>query len=313
MAVFTAQAPGRICLLGDNTDLIEKPCLAATISAYLTIDIEKRRDNRVILTGKDIEFREEFHLGEDLTYDSPLKYLKAVINRLGSYLNYGFEATVTSQIPISSGLSSSTALCIAFIRVLSLAYGISFGPAQVAELSYRIEREDLDIECGRMDQYAIAYEGVTYIETGSEPHVEKLYVSSLPIVVSDTQEKHDTQRLQKWLNKRLSDHDRLLWDSLLRVAEIVTKGKQALLGDNFEALGNLMNQQQAEEKLMGTSTERLEMLCNLARSEGALGAKQMGAGGGGCMIALCSSGGEKRIQSALQAVGAPTWVFKVVG
>ncbi len=298
--------------MGDNTDLIEKPCLAAAISAYLTIDLQKRQDDRVILVGKDIDFREVFRLGDDLTYRTPLKYLKAVFHRLRNHVDCGFEATVTSQIPVSAGLSSSTALCIAFIRILSRAYGFVLSPADVAELSYRIEREDLDIECGRMDQYAIAFGGVTYIQTGSQPSVEKLSVGSLPVVVADTQEKHDTQQLQKWLRGRLDQNDRILWDSLLRVADLVEKGKQALVRGDLVSLGGWMNRQQEEENLMGTSTGRLELFCRVARQAGALGAKQMGAGGGGCVIALCPPGGEQAVQSALQAQGAPTWAFQVV-
>jgi mevalonate kinase len=312
MSIITAQAPGRICLLGDNTDLIEKPCIAAAISAYLTIELEKRQDDRVILVGKDIGLREEFNLDDVLNYDNQLKYLKAVFHRLKNHIDRGFRAQVSSQIPISAGLSSSTALCIAFIRALSIAYGPTLTAAEVAELSYRIEREDLDIECGRMDQYAIAFGGVTYIETGSEPSVEKLPVSSLPIVVADTQEKHDTQQLQKWLNERLAKNDRILWESLLRVADFVEKGRQALISSDLNSLGVLMNQQQGEEKLMGTSTERLELFCAEARTAGALGAKQMGAGGGGCIIALCPPRGVSRVQSALAILGAPTWAFQVI-
>jgi mevalonate kinase len=313
MTTFTAQAPGRICLLGDNTDLIGKPCLAAAISAYLTIQVQKRDDERILLVAKDIDFSEELRLGEILEFDGQLKYLKAVINRLSDSIDCGFEATITSQIPVSAGMSSSTALCIAFIRVLGQAFGRSFDTAEIAELSYQIERYDLDIECGRMDQYAIAFEGVTYIETGEVPGVEKLSVSSLPIVVADTQEKHDTQQLQKWLNKRLAENDRVLWNALFRVADIVESGKQALIDGNFDHLGELMNRQQGEEKLMGTSTQRLEDFCEMARSAGALGAKQMGAGGGGCMIALCPPSGEQKVQAALQATGAPAWAFKIIG
>jgi len=312
MTVYIARAPGRICLMGDNTDLIEKPCLAAAISAYLTIELEKRQDRQVVLVGRDISFQETFRLGDILTYDTPLKYLKAVLSRLSAHVDCGFEARVTSQIPVSAGLSSSTALCIAFIRVLSQAYGFALPLEEIAELSYRIEREDLDIECGRMDQYAITFGGVTYIETGESPSVERLEVGSLPIVVSDTQEKHDTKQLQKWLRERLKEKDPTLWDSLLRVVDLVEEGKQALINGDYDRLGWLMNQQQKEEKLMGTSTERLDLFCEVARMAGALGAKQMGAGGGGCMIALCPPGREKEVQSALEAQEAPAWAFEVV-
>ena len=39
---------------------------------------------------------------------------------------------------------------------------------------------------------------------------------------------------------------------------------------------------------LGLSTPRIDELCEVARSEGALGAKLTGAGGGGCVIALAA-------------------------
>jgi len=306
-----SRAPGRICLLGDNVDLIEKPVIAAAISAFLTVTLQTRNDSRVILRGNDIGFQEEFRLGDTLTYESPLKYMKAIYHRLQDHVDTGFEATVKSQIPISAGMSSSTALCIAFIRALSQAHSIPLGPAEIAELSYLVEREELNIECGRMDQYAIAYGGVTYIETGPQASVEKLPVASLPIVVADTQEQHDTQELQEWLQNRLRASDKTLLNSLLRVADLVERGKEALLRGDLAGLGALMSQQQVEERLMGTSTERLQAFCQTAMEAGAWGAKQMGAGGGGCMIALCPPHRKGTIQSALEALGAPAWAFEI--
>jgi galactokinase len=306
-----ARAPGRICLLGDNVDLIEKPVLAAAISAFLSISIQPRQDKHVILKADDIDFQEEFELGDDLPLVSPLKYLEAVYQRLQSHITTGFEATINSQIPVSAGMSSSTALCIAFIRGLSQTFEIPLSTADIAELSYVVERENLNIECGRMDQYAIAFGGVTYIDTGPTPNVESIPVNSLPIVVADTQEAHDTQQLQLWLQDRLRAHDKVLIDSLLRVVALVEQGKAALLRGDLETLGGLMSQQQIEENIMGTSTERLNSFCTTAMEAGAWGAKQMGAGGGGCAVVLCPSEKVIPIRTALSALGAPAWSFEI--
>ena len=306
-----ANAPGRICLLGDNVDLIEKPVLAAAISAFLTIEIQARDDRGIILHAKDIQYQEEFELGQPLDLQSPLKYLEAILLRLQDRISSGFEATISSQIPVSAGMSSSTALCIAFIRALNKMYGIDMDNAQIAELSYHIEREDLNIECGRMDQYAIAFGGVSYIHTDDNPGVETLPVDSLPIVVADTQETHDTQELQEWLQNRLRDGDRELIDSLMRVSELVEQGKQALLSGDLPLLGDLMNKQQVEENLMGTATERLNLFSKAALEAGAWGAKQMGAGGGGCAIALCPAEKVDAVKDALISLGAPAWTFEI--
>ena len=291
--------------------MIEKPVLAAAISACLSITLETRNDDRIILVAEDIDFQEEFKLGDHTSLVSPLKYLEAVYKRLESHITTGFQINITSQIPVSAGMSSSTALCIACIRVLSQAFGIPLSTAEIAELSYLIEREDLNIECGRMDKYAIAYGGVTYINTGPAAGVETIPIASLPIVVADTQETHDTQQLQLWLQDRLRARDKVLIDSLLRVVEMVEQGKAALLNGDLYTLGLLMNQQQIEENIMGTSTERLNTFCKTALKAGAWGAKQMGAGGGGCTIALCPQDKIAAVRTALAALGAPVWTFEI--
>jgi galactokinase/mevalonate kinase-like predicted kinase len=72
-----------------------------------------------------------------------------------------------------------------------------------------------------------------------------------------------------------------------------------------------MNQQQIEENIMGTSTARLNTFCKTAIEAGAWGAKQMGAGGGGCAVVLCPPEKKNTIQAALAALGAPAWTFEI--
>lgn len=312
MTLVTATAPGRICLLGDNADLLEKPAIAAAVSAVLTVEVRVRQDDLVTLTGSDIGFQESFHLGDTIDFDSPLKYVKAVYARLADRLNQGFNLTIHSDIPVSAGLSSSTALCIASIRALQQLAGTSHTVDEIAELSFQIERYDLDVECGRMDQYAIAYGGVTYIQTGDDAGVERLAISSLPILVADTQEAHDTQALQKWLRRRIAENDPGLMGPLMQVVDLVEEGREAILQNDLEGLGAIMDRQQELELAMGTSTDRLEGFCRAARDAGAWGAKQMGAGGGGCMIALCPHGRTEAIRQALEGWGAPVWAFDIV-
>ncbi len=313
MEVYTVHTPGRICLLGDNTDLVEKPTLAAAISAYLTIDLETNGTGKISFTANDLSISEEYRLGEPPSPNSPLRYPMAVCRRLKSSISSGFHASIRSDIPIGAGLSSSTALCIATIKVLDKAFQIGLSKPEIAELAYVIESQDLGVECGRLDQYAITFGGVTYIDTGPDPAATPIATKKLPIAVADTQEQHNTRELQVWMRRRIRDKEKLLLDSLDRVVGLVEEGRRAIEAGDLPGLGRLMNLQQEEEKLMGTSTNRLEAFCRAARKAGALGAKQMGAGGGGCMIALCPPESNGAVVRALEALGAPVWKFDIVG
>jgi len=312
MKEFQVKTPGRVCFFGDNADLIEKPAIAAAISAYLIVDFKVRKDDVIMLESVDLDFRESLEIGGEIKFDGPLKYIKAVIRNLSPHIDRGFSMTVRSEIPIGAGMSSSTALTIGAIRVIDRWKGLSMSPLEIAELSYLIESRDLGSECGRMDQYAISFGGITYITTDENASAEKLTHPDLKLIVADSKDTHDTAELQIWLRKRLHDKEPVLLESLNRVVAIVEEGKRAFHIQNLKLLGELMTRQQAEEKLMGTSTARLELMCRKSLDAGALGAKQMGAGGGGCIIALVENDKIARVEEALANLGCPVWNFDIV-
>ena len=61
---------------------------------------------------------------------------------------------------------------------------------------------------------------------------------------------------------------------------------------------------------MGAATEKILRLCQAAKNAGALGAKQMGAGGGGCMLAI-APGKEKEVARAIEKTGGRAWIFDI--
>ena len=71
---------------------------------------------------------------------------------------------------------------------------------------------------------------------------------------------------------------------------------KALKDEDDSKLGSLMNRNHELLRQIGVSTPRLDRLVATARKAGALGAKLTGAGGGGCIIALCA---DKKIQSSV--------------
>jgi L-arabinokinase len=67
----------------------------------------------------------------------------------------GFQ--VTSEVPISMGVSSSAALEVATLRALETASGHHFGGTELARLAQRVENEIVGAPCGLMDQLASAH------------------------------------------------------------------------------------------------------------------------------------------------------------
>ncbi len=80
--------------------------------------------------------------------------------------------------------------------------------------------------------------------------------------------------------------DKAVVEGYRRIAELGRLGKKALLACDWEALGDLMNENHAIQSKLGGSGQAHEKLVTAALKNGALAAKLAGAGNGGTIIAL---------------------------
>jgi mevalonate kinase len=302
--------PGRICLLGDKADLLGYPVIASAISLKLKIVLEKNNDEVIRFFSSDLN-KEEIFTNYPIVIKGEFKYLIAVYNRLKKFITSGFNVKISSNIPIGSGLSSSAAITVGFIKALNKIYNINLSDSKIAELAYQAEHTDCKISCGRMDQYSIAYGGVTYIDTLT-PSVERLNINSLPIIIANSNEPRSAKSvLNETMDLINKKHEKTI-NCFKTVYQGVVNGKSALINKDFKKLGELMNIQQVVENEFNnylstpSATSKLNLLCKTAINNGALGAKQMGAGGGGCMIALAIKNREEIIK-ALEKKGATVY------
>lgn len=301
--------PGRICLLGDKADLLGYPVIAAAINKTLNINLEKLED-KIIYQSEGLGLQEIFELS-NAYLDTKFRYENAIYNRLKHKIKGGYISKDSTNIPIGAGMSSSAAISVGFIKALNLEYCLGLKTNEIAELAYLAEHDDCKISCGRMDQYSIAYGGVTFIDT-QIPKVEKLDIDYLPIIIANSNEPRSAKTVLNETMKLIEDKNNKIIGCFSRIYEGVLMGKKALAENDFEVLGKLMNAQQGiENEFNGylstpSATPKLNLLCRAALDNGALGAKQMGAGGGGCMIALCPNNSEK-VEKALTNCGATVY------
>ncbi len=302
--------PGRICILGDKVDLLGKPVIAMAINLMMKINCEARTDGLIEFYSHDTKERIKFKLGESPPHDIDLNYWSVLTERLMDKIDNGFYIDVESDIPIGCGLSTSAALSVGFLRALNEAFDLSLPNSQIAELAYLGENHDLGIQCGRMDQYSIAYGGVTFIYTDENPRVELLEIKNLPIVVGDSMEERKAGSVLNRVKKQIKEKDPATLAAFKVIEEGVYQGKKALLKSDFKKLGELMNIQQEQEIILKAETEKILKLCEASIEAGALGAKQMGAGGGGCMLAICP-GKQKEVAKAIEEAGGRAWIFDI--
>ena len=114
--------PGRVCLFGEHQDYLMLPVVPCAISLRVGIEGTKRRDRLAVLNLPDIGSRETFSLAAPLPYGNTRDYLRSSLNvllRHGYTFSCGVECTVHGTIPINSGTSSSSALLVAWMRLLA--------------------------------------------------------------------------------------------------------------------------------------------------------------------------------------------------
>ncbi len=160
------RAPGRVNLIGEHTDYNGLPVLPIAIDREIRLEISPRDDSQVILVNKDRRFApRSFSLdhGERLI---PYElgdwgnYVKAGLQGImdefgtpgiGVRFWKGFSAIVSGNIPIASGLSSSSALVVASSIAFMAANNLEMDRVQLAEIMASAERY-VGTEGGGMDQ-----------------------------------------------------------------------------------------------------------------------------------------------------------------
>ncbi len=198
MSLLTVSTPGRICLFGEHQDYLGLPVMAAAISRRIQISARQTPERGFTLNLPDIGSRITIPFaGQPLPYLADRDYFRSAINvllREGFTFSPGIAGEVQGNIPINSGTSSSSALIVTWLNVLTrLADEPRTLPAEkLAELAEIAEVREFGEPGGMMDHYATAVGGVIYLESQPTIHLETLTPPLGAFVLGDSQEPKDT-------------------------------------------------------------------------------------------------------------------------
>ena len=159
MKSISTYAPGRAELLGNHTDYNEGYVLAIAVNCGTTLTGTAREDRVLSLRsrelGKSVEIPLDQLAAEKVADWS--RYTLGVVDvfrRQGLAVG-GFDAEITSTLPMGAGLSSSASLENAAVLFLLKAFGGSLPPvADGAKFSQMAEHDFVGVRCGLLDQIA---------------------------------------------------------------------------------------------------------------------------------------------------------------
>lgn len=340
-------SPGRVNLIGEHTDYNGGhvfPC-ALTIGTY---GVARRRTDRK-LRLYSMNFEQTGVVETSLDELEPCaetlwtRYVKGVIwafARKGKPIETGFDFLCLGTIPNGSGLSSSASLEVLTGTVLKDLYGFEESMKEVALYSQLAENQYVGVNCGIMDQFAIAMgkkDHAIFLDTATLSYTYvPVKLDGARIVIGNTNKKRGLGDSK--YNERRGECETALREigSVKQAASLgalseaefeevqtaiadpirrrrarhaVTENQrtiqavEALSQGDLEAFGRLMNDSHVSlrDDYEVTGVE-LDTLVEAAwKQPGVIGARMTGAGFGGCMVSIVR---EENVESFVCRVGA---------
>lgn len=168
-ASVEVKSPGRINVIGEHTDYNEGFVLPAAIDRYGHVAAGANEDNHISLYAKEFDERFDVKL-EDIQpiEGSWTNYILGVVDQLvkRGYKVGGFNLTVTGDVPVGAGLSSSAAIECAVCAALNELFQLQLSKFDIVKISQIAEHTFPGVKCGIMDQFASVF--------GKKDHALKL-------------------------------------------------------------------------------------------------------------------------------------------
>ena len=189
--LFQVSAPGRICLFGEHSDYLGLPVMTMAIDLRMKISATPRRDKKFRILMPDIGEEDAFVPSRALKYQKPRDYLRAGVNvlkRRGFQFQKGFDFEIRSDIPVNAGASSSSALVIAWLKMLLTVEqsSLMWNALEIAKMGFETEVWEFQEAGGRMDHFAIGFGEAIYLE--NQKPKSNLYPVTLQFMHLPTQQ-----------------------------------------------------------------------------------------------------------------------------
>jgi galactokinase len=151
----SAEAPGRVNLLGEHTDYNDGYVLPTAIPQTTCVSIRENGGKQFSLYAAELEHAAEFTM-ESAPHEHFASYVYGCVRELHDY-SFAvppLDIHISSSIPIGVGLSSSAALEVATLRALRQLFNLPLDDVAIAQLAQRAEIRYAGVNCGIMDQMA---------------------------------------------------------------------------------------------------------------------------------------------------------------
>lgn len=211
----------------------------------------------------------------------------------------GLEIVSTADAPSSAGLGSSASLCVGILTALHSYLRQEVPRNELAEEACHIAMGRLGQPSGKQDEYAASFGGVCSYEIDRDGTVTvrplelstatlaELQASILMFYTGITRSSSSVLGKQQ---QAIRTGDAT--EKMHRIKELGIQSRDALVRGDLAGFGELMREHWLVKRgvVDEMTAAPIDRWISKALRNGALGAKLVGAGGGGFLMAICNNG-----------------------
>ena len=310
--MILARAPLRIPLGGGGTDLPSYYSrfggffVSAAIDKYVYVSVNRPASDDLIRLKYSQS--EEVNRPEELRHD----LAREVLMSLG--VTHNIEIASMADVSAGTGLGSSGSYIVALLMALHALKQDHQPRWALAEEACHIEIDLAGHPVGKQDQYVATWGGLHCYEIDSSGTTEVTPLRIHPDVLEDLQRElllfytGHTRQSDSILSRQRIDtehSDPRVIESLHQTKALGHEIKAVLEAGDIPRFGELLHQHWLNKKARSDriTNERVDHMYDIARDNGALGGKIVGAGGGGFLLLLCAPTSSRRVRDAMDANG----------
>lgn len=313
--MIISRAPVRLSMGGGGTDLPSYYTkyggfiMAAAIDKYVYIMANKRHDESIRISYSKTEI-------VDNVSDIEHKIFKAALQHTG--INKQIELVSVSDVSAECGLGTSSSFTVSLLNVL-FAYKRSYiSLKELAEAACYIELGLLKEPIGKQDQYAASFGGFNAYWFNQDGNVTVEPVSIKEgnlielqnnIVIFYLKNERSASDILSVQDKKTKESDSETVNRLHKIKEIGLRTKKVFESGDIDEFGEILHEHWLTKKKLSDkiSNPYIDEIYDLARKNGAVGGKVVGAGGGGFLLVYCPKD-KAKLFSAMSKVGlSPMW------
>jgi mevalonate kinase len=277
---------GKAILFNEHFVVYGIPAIVSAIGDTTTAEVIPRErdddldfqitDNRPETPGYKIKKHDQ--------QEKSIEYMlsAAGVDLQGQMLDVTFGGTLLA----ASGVGASAASCAAFARAIDDEFGLGLDNNMINKIAFEGERAYHGEPSG-VDNTAATYGGlIEFKKTGTPKFSHIKTPAPVEIVMGNTGLVTNTKKAVEGVRERRDNQPEKYTKIFANAEELIPRAKNALEHGEFRKVGELMFENHELLQAIEVSCEELDELVDIARKNGAWGAKMTGSGLGGYMIAL---------------------------